>query len=101
VEAVLAELLQAAPPFVIRLPRQAGRKDARYAQVFAGIPEFLPEEELSLSEEDSVRRAQARSSERPVPGNERVVRLEAKIGVLRSEAAELRQEVEELLAQFA
>ena len=94
VEAVLGELQQAAPPFVVRLPRQAGRKELRYAQVFAGLPEFAPDEEEAEP-------APERTVERRAPANERVVRLEAEIGSLRGEIVELRQEVEELLAQFA
>jgi uncharacterized protein YceH (UPF0502 family) len=101
VEAVLAELQQAAPPFVVRLPRQAGRKELRYAQVFAGLPEFPPEEEESELEMPAERRASSRGGERQAPGNERVVRLEAEIGELRSETAALRREVEDLMAQFA
>ena len=106
VEAVLAELQQAAPPFVIRLPRQAGRKEQRFAQVFAGLPEFPPEEEAVAMEESAGRqgsneRRVTQVSERQVPAGERIVRLEAEIGTLRSEAAELRGEVEGLLAQFA
>ena len=101
VEAVLAELQQAAPPFVVRLPRQAGRKELRYAQVFAGLPEFPPEEEEAEQEKPAERRASSRGGERQAPGNERVVRLGADIGELRSEISALRQEVEELMAQFA
>ena len=107
VEAVLAELQQAAPPFVVRLPRQAGRKELRYAQVFAGIPEFSPEEELEETvalEKGAERRAPAGERlERTdrVSRIERVERLEAGIGTLRGETATLRGEIEELLAQFA
>jgi uncharacterized protein len=99
VEEVLAGLQQAAPPFVIRLPRQAGRKEVRYAQVFAGLPEFTPEEEAP--EPEQAARRQAPAVERRAPANERVARLEEEIGTLRGEAAELRREVEELMAQFA
>ena len=102
VEAVIAELQQAAPPFVVRLPRQAGRKELRFAQVFGGVPEFPAEEELPVPERGVERRApagegRAASSER----GQRVARLETEIGTLRGEAAALRQEVEELAAQFA
>ncbi|HEY5514561.1 MAG TPA: YceH family protein [Geomonas sp.] len=90
VEVVLADLQQCAPPFVIRLPRQAGRKEQRYAQVFAGIPEFAEEEEAPVPEKRAGQ----------LPANGRVVRLEAEVGTLREEIAALRQEVEELLAQF-
>jgi uncharacterized protein len=112
VEGVLAELQQAAPPFIIRLPRQAGRKELRYAQVFAGLPEFTPEEldDAEAFEETVEPRAPARERierverlERAPSADrtERVQRLEAEIGTLRGEAAALRSEVEDLLAQFA
>jgi uncharacterized protein len=91
VEAALGELQQCAPPFVIRLPRQAGRKEQRYAQVFAGIPEFTEEEEVDLPEKGA----------RQVPASERMVRLEDEVATLRAEIAALRREIEELLAQFA
>jgi uncharacterized protein len=114
VEAVLVELQQAAPPFIIRLPRQAGRKEVRYAQVFAGLPEFTPEEldDAPVAEARAERapaRERVEQAER-TPGREsterteragRVQRLEAEIGVLRGEATALRREVEEMLAQFA
>jgi uncharacterized protein len=106
VEGVLGELQQAAPPFVIRLPRQAGRKDARYAQVFAGLPEFMPEEEEEAVPEVVAERKprggeRVAPGERVVSGGERVARLETEIGTLRGEIAALRQEIGELLAQFA
>jgi uncharacterized protein len=92
VEAVLAQLQQSGPPMVTRLPRQAGRKEQRYAQVFAGMPEFTEEEEGPVAEKRSAGR---------LPGNQRLVQLEGEVGTLREEIAALRQEVEELLAQFA
>jgi len=91
VEAVLAELQQCGPPIVARLPRQAGRKDARYAQLFAGLPEFFPEEEAPAPEKAA--------GQAPEKGG--VERLQAEVGTLRAEIAELRREVGELLAQFA
>jgi uncharacterized protein len=50
VEAALGELQQCGPPLVAKLPRQAGLKEERYAQLLAGIPELpelpeLPQEE--------------------------------------------------------
>jgi len=91
VEEVLAELQQCGPPIVARLPRQAGRKDARYAQLFAGLPEFSPEEQAAAPEKAAGQ----------IPAQGRVVRLQAEVGTLRSEISELRREVGELLAQFA
>lgn len=92
VEGVLAQLQQSGPPLVTRLPRQAGRKEQRYAQLFAGMPDFPEEEEEPVAE---------KRSGGVLPGNERLVQLEGEVGALREEIAALRQEVEELLAQFA
>jgi uncharacterized protein len=93
VEATLMELQQCAPPLVVRMPRQAGRKEQRYAQLFAGVLEF-PEEEEPLPEKVE-RRVVVQA-----PANERLVRLEAEVGTLREEIASLHREVEELLASF-
>ena len=91
VEAILLELQQCGPPLVARLPRQAGRKDQRYAQLFAGLPD-LPE----VTEPAVEKRVCGQPPENP-----RLLQLEAGVAVLREEIAHLRQEVEELLATFA
>ena len=94
VEATLMELQQCGPPLVARLPRQAGRKEQRYTQLLAGmpeLPEFPEEEEEAPAEERRVAKA---------PANERLVRLEEGVVALRGEIAALRQEVEELMAAF-
>ncbi|QXE89842.1 YceH family protein [Geomonas subterranea] len=92
VEEILLGLQQHGPSLVVRLPRQAGRKEPRYAQVFAGMPE-LPEEEPEAPA--------APSAPRTRPGGERLEHLEQEVGSLRQEIAELRREVEELLAAFS
>ncbi|WP_224984187.1 YceH family protein [Geomonas agri] len=92
VEDILLKLQQHGPPLVVRLPRQAGRKEPRYAQVFAGMPE-LPEEEPERELAPSAPRARA--------GNERLEQLEQEVGGLRQDVADLRREVEELLAAFS
>lgn len=91
VEAILLELQQCGPPLVARLPRQAGRKDQRYAQLFAGLPDFPQEAEPA---------AEKRAGVQP-PENPRLLQLEAGAAVLREEVVHLRQEVEELLTSFA
>ena len=96
VEDILLKLQQHGPPLVVRLPRQAGRKEQRYAQVFAGMPE-LPE----LPEEEEQPVAPRAAVSRPVPASQRLERLEEETGTLRQEIAELRREVEELLASFS
>ncbi|MBJ6798969.1 YceH family protein [Geomonas propionica] len=92
VEEILLELQQHGPPLVVRLPRQPGRKESRYAQVFAGMPEF-PEEEPE--------QPGAAPVARPRVGNQRLEQLEQEVGALRDEIGELRREVEEMLAAFS
>lgn len=92
VEEILLQLQQHGPPLVARLPRQPGRKEQRYAQLFAGMPE-LPEEEPE--------QAALPPAPRPRPGSERLEHLEQEVGTLRQEIAQLRREVEELLAAFS
>src|SRR5512135_2764118 len=45
VEEALEELLARNPPLVTWLPRQPGRKEQRYAHLFAGVPEVAGEEQ--------------------------------------------------------
>lgn len=96
-EAVLMELQRSGPPLVTRLPRQAGRKEQRYAQLLAGPPEFAEQQEQPAEEHPATEK---RSGGR-APADERLLRLEAEVGTLRGEIAALRREVEELLAAFA
>lgn len=93
VEGALQELLQCGPPLVARLPRQAGRKDQRYAQLFAGLPDFVEEEAPAPATERQIRVRE--------PAGERLLQLDAGVGALRSEVAALRQEIEELQGMFA
>lgn len=89
VEEVLTELM--GRDLVSRLPRQPGRKEARYAHLFSGTPE------------------EAVSSRAPTPGEarlpaptavERMGRLEEEVAALRAEVAGLRQAVAQFMAQF-
>lgn len=90
VEAVIKELMDVDPPLVTLLPRQAGRKEQRYAHLLAGTP-VVPEEEPGRPE--AVRT-------RAVAGEERLAKLEEEVTGLRAEVAELRQLVEEFKSQF-
>lgn len=96
VEEVILKLQQHGPPLVARLPRQPGRKEQRYAQLFAGMPE-LPEEE----EPAPVRSSDGAAPSPRVSTNQRVAELEVGIGALREEIGELRREIEELMAAFS
>jgi uncharacterized protein len=91
VEKVLQELAELAPPLVTRLPRQPGRKESRYAQLFAGEPAVGEEERTAPPEAARVR---------VMAEDERVTKLEREIAALREEVTELRRVVDEFRAQF-
>ena len=82
VEEVLQELMEREEPFVTLLPRQPGRKEGRYAQLFSGLPE--------LNEESSEARPEA-ARQRVLAENERIAKLEEEVAVLRGEVAGLQQ----------
>ena len=102
VEEILTELRQFGPPLVTRLPRQAGRKEPRWAQLFAGALEIAEEEEAEADTGEAAERS-ARARRAPVgaSGNERLALLEAEVGTLKTEIAALRQELEELISSFS
>ena len=85
VEEALTSLAERECPLVTRLPRQAGRKEPRYAHLLSGPPE--------VSE-----RKRSRPSNRPaarvMAENERLAALEAEVVALRDEVSELRAQLE-------
>jgi uncharacterized protein len=89
VESALDALARRDEPLVTKLPRRAGQKDARYAQLLAGPP----------AEAETGVEAEAAPAARASSG-ERVARLEAEVERLRSEVAELRRQLEEFRRQF-
>lgn len=91
VETVLQELMELNPPLVLKLERQPGRKEVRYAHFFSGIPQ--------VSEEDAAP-APERARLKVMAEDERFAKLEEEVGSLRTEVSELRQLVEEFRAQF-
>ena len=86
VESTLEELARREEPLVVKLPRQPGRKEARYAHLLAGAPE-VEESRPELRVEPAVREVRAE--------NERLARLESEVETLRAEVAELRRQLEE------
>jgi len=90
-EATLDALAQREEPLVLKLPRQPGRKEARYAHLLAGVPE-LEEARPEPRVEPAVREVRAE--------NERLARLEAEVESLRGEVAELRRQFDEFKRQF-
>jgi len=91
VETVLEELQARTPPLVARLPRQSGRKEARHAHLFAGVPEETRDDASPQSEPARLRVAAE---------NDRIALLEEEIAALRAEVAELRRTMKEFAAQF-
>ena len=84
VETVLLELKEMEPPLVIKLPRQPGRKEQRYAQLFSGPPE-LPESEVDP---------------KPEAARLKVAEEDERISRLEQEVADLRTEFEKFRTQF-
>jgi uncharacterized protein YceH (UPF0502 family) len=91
VEATLEGLTQRDESLVAKLPRQAGRKEARYAHLLSGPP--VVEEEAEAQTASAAPRARGGESER-------VARLEAEVERLSGELAELRRQFDEFRQQF-
>jgi uncharacterized protein YceH (UPF0502 family) len=75
-------------PMVTRLPRQAGQKDARFAHLLSGEPEFEASTEVSL-------RATPRKSE-----SERMAHLEEQVNSLTEKIDSLTDQFEQFKKQF-
>jgi uncharacterized protein YceH (UPF0502 family) len=94
VEATLDGLAQREEPLVTKLPRQTGRKEARYAHLLAGQPVV---EEAS---DEQTPGAPTRTSSTRASEGERVTRLEAEVERLSVELAEIRRQFDEFRKQF-
>jgi uncharacterized protein YceH (UPF0502 family) len=90
VEEALTSLGEREPPLVVLLPRQAGRKEPRYAHLLSGVPEVSDEYAPPL--EPARRQVLAE--------NERLAALEAEVATLRDEMNELRSQLATFRAQF-
>ena len=90
VEALLASLAEREGPLVTRLPRQPGRKEQRYAQLFCGAPEVS--DDCAAPPEPARLQVMAE--------NERLAVLETEVAGLRAEVAELRAQLATFRAQF-
>jgi uncharacterized protein len=91
VEEVLQELMVRETPLITLMPRQPGRKEGRYAQLFSGIPECV---------EDSSEARPEAARQRVLAENERMAKLEEELAALRDEVVELQQMMAEFKAQF-
>jgi uncharacterized protein YceH (UPF0502 family) len=90
VEKVLDGLMNPDRPMVCKLPRQAGRKEARFAQLFGGVPEVSDE----VAAPPEVARRQV------MVENERLATLEEEVAALRGEVVELQRLMAEFKSQF-
>ena len=91
VEEVLQELIQREKPLIALLPRQPGRKEGRYTQLFSGMPDNVVEEQIASPEAARVR---------VTAENDRIAKLEAEVTALHEEVADLRRKMEEFRKQF-
>ncbi len=82
-------------PLVVKLPRQPGRKDSRYAHLLSGEPAF---EESSAPERAGPRPEAATLEVRAE--RDRVARLESEVETLRGELESLRRQFDEFKKQF-
>ncbi|MFL6209756.1 MAG: YceH family protein [Pyrinomonadaceae bacterium] len=89
VEGTLQALSERADaPLVVRLPRLAGQKEARYAHLLSGPVEITEQSSRPA-------RREAMSA-----GDDRLAQLESEVATLKQELAELRQQFTEFKKQF-
>ena len=89
VESALHRLMEREPPLVMKLARQPGTKESRYAHLLSGEPE-----EWSAPAEAEPGAFTAGHDD------ERITRLETELESLRKEVADLRQELRDFRKQF-
>ncbi|MGC2526220.1 MAG: YceH family protein [Candidatus Acidiferrum sp.] len=92
VHSTLKHLMEREPPLVMLLPRQPGTKEARYAHLLSGQPQFQQAEPIQPEKELVV-------SNRLVDA-ERVARLETEVADLQQEVADLKRQLAEFRKQF-
>jgi len=91
VEAVLQELQERENPLVVKLPRQPGRKEHRYAHLLSGQPQIAEESEAPPPEAARVL---------VMAENERIAGLDREVAELRREIDDLRRELQAFRKQF-
>jgi uncharacterized protein YceH (UPF0502 family) len=88
VEAELESLMAREEPLVVKLSREPGKREARYAHLFSGIPQLST---LSTTEKDDI--------ETEVSDCERINTLERQVHELQLSLDELRQKYQHLAEQ--
>ncbi len=97
VEAVLTQLMQREDgPFVVRLPRQAGKRESRYAHLFSG--DVLAAEENAAGSEWDESGSLASPAEFGRVSDGRLDGLEQRLVDLEAEVAALKQRLDDLTA---
>jgi len=91
VDMTLESLITAEPPLAVKLPRQPGTKESRYAHLLAG--------EIHVEEQAVEPRASAAVLEVRAE-NERLANLESEVDSLRQQLAELQQQFLDFKRQF-
>jgi uncharacterized protein len=86
VETTLEDLMMRDVPLVVKLPRQTGQKESRYAHLLGG--------EVQVAEMEDTEAAT------PSARGERVARLEEELRAVRAELVELREQFGEFKKQF-
>ncbi len=80
-------------PLVMKLPRQAGRKESRFAHLLAGEPEITPQEEDETSHPEQARIELMQE-------NERIEELERTVQQLLQDVSDLQEEFAAFKRQF-
>jgi uncharacterized protein YceH (UPF0502 family) len=80
-------------PFVVRLPREPGRKEQRWAHCFGGEVEAAPREPSPAPEPEQ-------ATPKPPAENEQIAKLEQEVAALRRELDQLKQAFETFKQQF-
>jgi hypothetical protein len=98
VESTLHRLTEREPPLVMKLPRQPGTKESRYAHLLGGVMEARskPAEPRTGQQEAETQPVAATGSQ----NDQRITRLETEVRSLGQEIADLRQQLEDFRKQF-
>ena len=91
VEMTLESLMTSEPPLIVKLPRQPGTKESRYAHLLAG--------EVHVEEQAAAPRAEAAVLEVRAE-NQRLAQLESEVERLRQQLADLQQQFLDFKRQF-